>query len=101
VDKHKGPCAINYFNDTISNLFKIPIKVNIQVAIVHGGVGACGDSRYPDIYVRLDDPEIFNFIRSQISEEIDKDNEKLPTPSKVIFYVKSRLIFQLHLDVCI
>jgi len=48
------------------------------VAVVHGGVGACGDSRYPDIYVRVDNPEIFNFIHSQIDEEMEEEEENQP-----------------------
>jgi len=36
--------------------------INLQVALVHGGVGACGDRRYPGIYVRIDSPEIYDFI---------------------------------------
>jgi len=38
-----------------------------KVALVTGGVGACGDSNYPDIYVRIDSPEIFNFIQDAAS----------------------------------
>jgi len=34
----------------------------LQIALVHGGVGECGDHRYPGIYVRVDAPEIYEFI---------------------------------------
>ena len=34
----------------------------MQVGLVQGGVGACGDRDMPGIYVRLKDPEILNFI---------------------------------------
>lgn len=33
-----------------------------QLAIVHGGIGKCGDKEIPGIYVRLEDEEIYNFI---------------------------------------
>ena len=36
----------------------------IQIALVHGAVGECGDRNFPAIYVRLDDPEIFSFIQT-------------------------------------
>jgi secreted trypsin-like serine protease len=39
----------------------------IQIAIVEGGVGECGDKDYPGIYVRLDHPFIWNFIASTIN----------------------------------
>lgn len=38
----------------------------LQVGIVQGGVGDCGDSRYPGIYIRLDDPDIFGFIQNVV-----------------------------------
>ncbi len=34
----------------------------IQIATVHGAVRDCGDSDFPGIYIRLDDPTVFNFI---------------------------------------
>ncbi len=39
----------------------------IQIAIVEGGVGQCGDRDYPGIYVRLDHPSIWSFIASKIN----------------------------------
>eukprot|EP00095_Tigriopus_kingsejongensis_P006009 maker-scaffold245_size240363-snap-gene-1.27 protein:Tk06009 transcript:maker-scaffold245_size240363-snap-gene-1.27-mRNA-1 annotation:"ankyrin repeat protein" len=39
----------------------------IQQGIVSGGVGSCGDPRFPSIYVRLEDPEIWEFINNIIS----------------------------------
>ena len=38
-----------------------------QVATVHGGVGKCGDTSLPGIYVRLDDQEIFQFIKLAVT----------------------------------
>ena len=35
----------------------------LQVSVVHGGLGECGNNEFPGIYVRLDDPEILHFIR--------------------------------------
>ncbi len=34
----------------------------IQIATVHGAVGDCGDADFPGIYIRLDDPSVYNFI---------------------------------------
>ena len=42
--------------------FDFETKVFVQIATVHGGVGACGDLEYPGIYVRLDHPSILKFI---------------------------------------
>ena len=36
----------------------------IQVGIVSGGVSNCGNTDIPDVYVRLDHPEISRFISS-------------------------------------
>jgi secreted trypsin-like serine protease len=34
----------------------------VQVGIVSGGVSHCGNTDIPDIYVRLDHPEVAGFI---------------------------------------
>ncbi len=39
-----------------------------QVGIVHGSVHNCGQSSFPGIYVRLDDPAIFDFLKSGTNE---------------------------------
>ncbi len=39
----------------------------IQIAIVQGTIRDCGDPDYPGLFIRLDDPSIFNFIRSTIN----------------------------------
>ncbi len=36
----------------------------IQFALVQGVARDCGDIDYPGIYIRLEDPAIFSFIRS-------------------------------------
>ena len=38
----------------------------VQVGIVHGGVSECGNDRYPNIYTRVEDPEIFRFIEKHL-----------------------------------
>ena len=38
----------------------------VQIAIVQGGVRDCGDVEYPGIFVRLDDPSVWNFIRTPL-----------------------------------
>jgi secreted trypsin-like serine protease len=39
----------------------------VQIALVEGGVGECGDRDYPAIFVRLDHPSVWNFIASTIN----------------------------------
>ena len=34
--------------------------------MVHGSFGECGDSSNPVIYIRLDDPQIFEFITEAV-----------------------------------
>ena len=34
----------------------------IQIATVQGAIRDCGDLDFPGIYIRLDDPSVFNFI---------------------------------------
>jgi len=36
----------------------------IQIATVQGSVRDCGDVDFPGIYVRLDEPSVYNFIKS-------------------------------------
>ena len=37
-----------------------------QYGVVHGGIGDCGNSKYPNIYARIEDPEIHGFIWEQL-----------------------------------
>ena len=46
--------------------FEFETKAFVQIATVHGGVGACGDLEYPGIYVRLDHPSILKFIANAL-----------------------------------
>jgi hypothetical protein len=39
----------------------------IQIATVQGSVRNCGEIDFPGIYIRLDDPLVFNFIQSSIT----------------------------------
>ena len=43
----------------------------IQLATVHGSVGQCGEVAFPGIFVRLDDPVIFDFIRLVVDFGLD------------------------------
>jgi hypothetical protein len=38
-----------------------------QIGLVSGAVGECGDGRFPGIYVRINHPEIMEFINSVTS----------------------------------
>jgi len=39
----------------------------IQIATVQGAVRNCGDLDYPGLFIRLDDPSVFNFVLSSIN----------------------------------
>jgi secreted trypsin-like serine protease len=43
----------------------------VQVGIVAGGINPenCGDRDFPTIYTRLDDPEVFDFVKSKVEEK--------------------------------
>ena len=50
----------------------------IQIGIVQGGVGECGDKDYPGIYIRLNHPLVLDFITSVVESKtttIPKGNE--------------------------
>ena len=36
----------------------------VQIGTVAGGIGGCGNRNLPSIFVRLDDPLIFEFLNS-------------------------------------
>ena len=38
-----------------------------QVAVLHGGLEACSNANFPAIYVRLDNPNIHQWLMSHIS----------------------------------
>ncbi len=54
-------------------------KKYIQIAIVEGAVGECGDLAYPGICVRLNHPSILNFIVSTIKPLSDKQTQNSST----------------------
>ncbi len=43
------------------------LRKYIQVAIVEGAVGECGDKNFPAIFARLDHPSIWKFMKSIIN----------------------------------
>merc|ERR1712193_409208 len=51
-----GPLLINVGN----------LDVTQQIGVLHGGLEQCNNKRYPAIYVRLDNPSIYQWLRSQI-----------------------------------
>lgn len=59
----------------------------VQIATVQGGIRDCGDSEYPGLYIRLDDPSVFRFIRkaTNLSKEDNPKGKILST--KVCGYV--------------
>ena len=40
-----------------------------QYGVVHGGVGECGNNKYPNIYARIEDPNINDFIRKELGRQ--------------------------------
>ena len=54
----------------------------LQVGLVAGGVSNCGNTDIPDYYVRLDHPEIADFVDSHkyyqqvFQDDNNKDEEK-------------------------
>ena len=42
-------------------LFYDGIK-NQQLGVVHGAITSCDGTRFPSIFVRIDDPDVFNWI---------------------------------------
>jgi secreted trypsin-like serine protease len=44
------------------------LKKYIQIAIVKGSLGECGDKDFPAIFARLDHPSIWNFIAAIIQK---------------------------------
>lgn len=45
------------------------ISIGLKAALVHGGIGRCGDNRYPGIYVRVDSPDVLPFIKGEIGAD--------------------------------
>ncbi len=43
----------------------------VQIAVVQGAVRDCGDVDFPGLYIRLDDPSIFNFIELYINASVE------------------------------
>ena len=58
-----------------------------QIGIVEGGIGECGYSDYPGVYVRLTHPEIIGFVSSVVNFTSDLEPELKPAspPEKITF----------------
>ena len=41
-----------------------------QYGVVHGGVGECGNNKYPNIFARIEDPEINDFINKELGKQL-------------------------------
>ena len=50
----------------------------VQVGITSGNIQGCANINYPDIFTRIEDPEIFEFIQNTIETKPD-DEEKQST----------------------
>ncbi len=53
----------------------------VQVAVVAGGVGRCGDSDFPGVYVRMEDPDVLRFVYE--TSGVAKEYEQPPDFSGV------------------
>jgi secreted trypsin-like serine protease len=71
----QGSCKGDSGGPLLSNDWET--KKWIQFAIVQGAVRDCGDSEYPGIYTRLEDPAIFSFISSVLG--ITRKSTKMET----------------------
>jgi hypothetical protein len=49
--------------------------LGFQIAVVQGGIRTCGDTDYPGIFVRLDDPEVLNFIKSVLNNNKNSEGK--------------------------
>ena len=38
----------------------------VQLGVVHGMIAQCGSPKFPSIFARIEDPEIFAFIQDQL-----------------------------------
>ena len=55
-----------------------------QIATVQGGVDECGSIDFPSLFVRLDDPEIFSFIKLVTENDINNGKKKYSFPTELI-----------------
>ena len=61
------------FNDKSSSPSRF-----VQVGIVQGGAGQCGNERFPGVYARLDDYDVLSFIyKTAFGENIDSSPRSL------------------------
>ena len=51
----------------------------VQVGITSGNIQGCASINYPDIFTRIEDPEIFQFIQTTMQANPDDDEEKQNT----------------------
>lgn len=73
----RGPCP----GDSGGPLVKYVTKnaetpYYLQVGVVSGGIGNCGDSAFPGVYGSLQHPPIWKFIQNNLNDviNIDKDS---------------------------
>ena len=52
----------------------------IQLGIVQGGIGKCGDASFPAIYIRLEDKDVLDFVKEAI---------QITSPTEVVIEQKS------------
>ena len=48
-------------------MIKVGSNSWVQIATVFGALGTCGDPNFPGLFVRIDDPKIFEFIQSTLT----------------------------------
>ena len=58
----------------------------VQVGIVQGSAGECGNERFPGIYVRLDDYDVLSFIyKTAFGKTLDSS---ISSPAGKFFYLE-------------
>ena len=66
--QERGSCQGDSGGPLMKRVYELQTKF-FQYGIVHGGVGECGNNKYPNIFARVEDPEINGFIREEMGRE--------------------------------
>jgi secreted trypsin-like serine protease len=56
----------------------------VLVGVVTGGIGECGNPRFPAVYVRIEDREVFDFVQSTIDLEAKVKENLFSNPNTIL-----------------
>ena len=62
----KGLCHGDSGGPIINFDSNVDAKYFIQIGVIHGGILECSNDVYPAIFVRLDHPDILDFVKNAI-----------------------------------